>query len=76
MERSRNEDIRNVLHRPPILEAFDLDLGNAGTRTKEQADRARQLAIDRICKAGEDVVIFTDGSALSNPGPCGAGAVI
>ena len=66
----------NILHRPPILEKFDQNLGNAGSRSKEQAERARLLALDRICQAGEDLVIFTDGSALSNPGPCGAGTVI
>jgi ribonuclease HI len=76
IERTHIEDIKNILHRPPILEKFDQNLGNAGSRSKEQAERARLLALDRICQAGEDLFIFTDGSALSNPGPCGAGTVI
>ena len=65
IERTHIEDIKNILHRPPILEKFDQNLGNAGSRSKEQAERARLLALDRICQAGEDLVIFTDNRRFS-----------
>ncbi len=53
------------------------DLGSANTRTKEQAQLANRLTTEYLTNlAANSVVGFTDGSALGNPGPCGAGAAI
>ncbi len=53
------------------------DLGNANTRTKEQALMSNRLTTEYLTSLpGNSVIGFTDGSALSNPGPCGAGAAI
>ena len=48
-------------------------IGSSGKRTPEQERRAQELALSHISQAGTDAVIFTDGSAQPNPGPCGAG---
>ena len=50
-------------------------LGNAGSRTAEEATRAKNIASDYISSLS-GVVAFTDGSATPNPGPTGAGAAI
>ncbi|XP_063952156.1 uncharacterized protein LOC135153466 [Lytechinus pictus] len=52
------------------------NLGNSRDRSSEQKDQALKLATDFILSLNTDTIIFTDGSALSNPGPCGAGIVI
>jgi len=52
-------------------------LGASGTRSAEQAARARLDCALAIESAPYDAVIaFTDGAAKPNPGPCGAGAVV
>ncbi len=51
-------------------------LGNSKSRSSEQSEKAKQLAEQYLAKTGRDIVIFTDGSATGNPGPCGAGASI
>jgi ribonuclease HI/exonuclease III len=51
--------------------------GNASTRTKEQATAAKEH-VEKLLgtvKPG-DVVVYTDGSCLGNPGPTGAGVYI
>ena len=49
------------------------DIGSSGNRTPEQQQTAQQVADELIINAGNDAIIFTDGSAMPNPGPCGAG---
>ena len=49
------------------------NIGSSGTRSPEQDKRAQQIADQYLIEAENDAVIFTDGSALPNPGPCGAG---
>ena len=58
--------------------ALSLDqLGNSNTRTDEQANKAKTVAAEYINNINKSSLIcFTDGSALGNPGPCGAGAAI
>ena len=52
------------------------DLGSAGTRTKAQTDKAKATAEEFIGSIPADAsIFFTDGSALGNPGPCGAAAI-
>ena len=76
IEKLHTERIEDILHTPPTLESFYTGLGSAGTRSSEQKSKALKLACDRIAAADNNVVIFTDGSALGNPGPCGAGVAI
>ena len=47
-------------------------LKNLQTQKSQEVD-IRELLI--LCNS-QDVLLFTDGSALTNPGPTGAGAVI
>ena len=64
----------------PVLDKINIteeDLGRSGTRTAEQTARAKQLTTDFINNLPNTTLIaFTDGSALGNPGPCGASAVL
>ena len=51
--------------------------GSAGKRTMEQKKLALADAKKRITELPDkQPVYFTDGSALNNPGPCGAAAVL
>ena len=52
------------------------NLGNSGTRTQIQKHRAKQIASNHINTLGKRIIAFTDGSAIGNPGPCGAGTAI
>ena len=49
------------------------DIGASGSRTKAQEKEAQEIALSYLTAAGNEAVIFTDGSATPNPGPCGAG---
>ena len=68
------ERIEDFLHTPPILETFNTGLWSAGIRSAEQNTNALKLVCDRIAAAYNKVV--TDGLALGNPSPCGAGVAI
>jgi ribonuclease HI len=51
--------------------------GAAGTRTQAEADAGLAAAHRRLATIPpDDTIIYTDGSAINNPGPSGAGAVI
>ncbi len=53
------------------------DLGNSRTRTSDQIKRAQTITKEYISGLDQNSIIaYTDGSALTNPGPCGAGAAI
>ncbi len=52
-------------------------VGASGSRSEQQANKARTLCMEKIEKfKGSQPIIFTDGSALGNPGPCGAAIVV
>ena len=54
-------------------------LGSSRSRTSDQQEQEKELTLDMMMKAPEGTTFaFTDGSCLTNPGPCwaGAGAVI
>ena len=52
-------------------------LGNSSNRTSDQLQRAKDILDCTLSAADNSTLIaFTDGSALSNPGPCGAAAVL
>jgi len=52
-------------------------LGNSSNRSEAQKLEANKLTTEFLSKLDHNkVVVFTDGSALGNPGPCGAGAAI
>ena len=71
-----DETISDILRKPPELVPIKSVFGKSGTRTTEQAESAKKDAENYINKAGNNIIAFTDGSALSNPGPTGAGAAI
>ncbi len=53
------------------------NLGNSKSRTAEQKMEATRLAAQYLSSLPKSTLVcFTDGSALGNPGPCGAGAII
>ncbi len=62
----------------PIKADLDVgsDLGSSHSRSREQIQQARTQCADYLSNLPNSIVAFTDGSALGNPGPCGAGAVI
>ena len=52
-------------------------LGSSKTRTEEQEIKGRDLILQKITETTENTaIVFTDGSCLNNPGPCGAGAIV
>jgi ribonuclease HI len=66
-----------------FLHGIDIDdsqwrgLGNSNNRTADQLSRARAILDNKLANLEEQTLVaFTDGSALNNPGPCGAAAVI
>ena len=49
-------------------------LGSSKTRTSEQQGQGKELVLDMMMEAPEGTAFaFTDGSCLTNPGPCGTG---
>jgi ribonuclease HI len=72
------ESISDIFLVPVPVKSFtgNVNLGSTKTRTKEQAILARKLAQDYLISLKEDIIAFTDGSALGNPGPCGSGVVV
>ena len=44
--------------------------------TVGQEEEAKALLQNMVNEVSSALVCFTDGSCLTNPGPCGAGAVI
>ena len=72
------ESISDIFLVPVPIKSFtdSVTLGNTKTRTKEQALLARKLALEYLISLKEDIIAFTDGSALGNPGPCGSGVVV
>ena len=48
-------------------------LGSSKSRTTDQQELRKELVMDMMMEAPEGTVFtFTDGSCLTNPGPCGA----
>ena len=62
--------------RPILCQQITSQFGSSKCRTSQQAIQALTATLSYLQATHNDIVIFTDGSALSNPGPCGAGAVI
>ena len=63
----------------PILSLhnLDLNLGNSSNRTPEQKQEGQQIVTNQSKQCSDlELLGFTDGSALSNPGPAGAAAVV
>ena len=74
IEPMAEETMEDIL-RPNKMQLIitDKNIGSSGNRTTEQKNTAQQVADELIINAGNDAIIFTDGSAMPNPGPCGAG---
>ena len=52
-------------------------LSSSKSCTSDQQEQGRELILDMMMEAPEGTSFaFTDGSCLTNPGPCGVGAVI
>ena len=52
-------------------------LGSSKSQTSEQQEQGKELVLDMMMKALEGTAFaFTDGTCLTNPSPCGVGAVI
>ena len=52
-------------------------LGSSKSCISDQQEQGKELIPDMMMEAPEGTTFaFTDGSCLTNPGPCGAGAVI
>ena len=50
---------------------------NANSRSEEQINREKLIANDYVNKIDKNSLIcYTDGTALGNSGPCGAGVAI
>ena len=65
------------LQKAPDIYINKTKYGSAGKRTMEQKNLALADAKKRIIELPDkQPVYFTDGSALNNPGPCGAAAVL
>ncbi len=84
---SRTIDIQKVETEPSLLTTFssqittrpitDRELGSSTNRTQEQILLAQSATTAHLSQLPPSTLIaFTDGSALHNPGPCGASAVI
>ena len=70
------ETMEDILS-PPINAVITKEkIGSSGNRTEEQMKRAQEKANEYLAQTANDIVVFTDGSALPNPGPCGAGVCI
>ena len=67
-------------YKRPKISCYNLgeDWGNAANRTTSQKQRCLSTISKQLenLKDISNIVAFTDGSALGNPGPTGAGAVI
>ena len=51
-------------------------LGSSKSRTAEQQELGKEMVLYLMMEAPQGTTFaFTDGSCLTNPGPCGAGAV-
>ncbi len=75
VEEEPTQKVQN-LFRPTISKKLIAwhGLGNSRTRTQEQIKHAKALTKNFLVDLGDTAIAFTDGSALKNPGPCGAGA--
>jgi ribonuclease HI len=76
IEEIYHETVSDITRKRPTLADFDTDLGSAGSRSAEQAATAKKRIEDYLVQNIDSTIAYTDGSALKNPGPCGAGAAI
>ena len=61
----------------PSIHNIDLSVGSSNTRSTQQAKMAREVITNELSTIPTDsLVIFTDGSAMINPGPVGAAIVV
>ena len=72
--RARGDVALGRFRSSPVVTHLSNPFGSAGRRTPEQQSNCvgyTKLLLSRI--PAESLVVFTDGSAIPNPGPCGAG---
>ena len=62
---------------PKVIKIDDGTWGSSNNRSEEQQEKSKSDTIKFLEELPNTVIpIFTDGSALGNPGPCGASAII
>ena len=75
-EKMPTHSLKRITATTAKVSQLECGLGSAGTRTATMMTKALRRANDLIASFQPDCpVVFTDGSAKFNPGPCGAGAV-
>ena len=65
-----------MAHKIELVDYMPASFGSSNNRTTLQAKAALNAAQRYLAGTKGDIVAFTDGSALKNPGPCGAGTAI
>ena len=72
-----SEFTENALVRSSEKPSYRTQLGSSKNRTVEQQEEGKEVIQSMVnVVVSSALVCFTDGSCLTNPGPCGAGAVI
>ena len=71
------EFTENALVRSLEKASYWTQLGSSKYRTVEHQEEGKEVIQSMVNEvASSALVCFTEGSCLTNPGPCGAGAVI
>ena len=65
-----------MAHKIELVDCKPAIFGSSNSRTTLQAKAALIAAQSYLAGTEGDIVAFTDGLALKNPGPCGAGTAI
>ncbi len=75
-ETAVQDNMDRLLQATPRIHGTDIALGSSRDRTQDQIQAAQREAQSTIARIPEgQPLAFTDGSALGNPGACGAAAV-
>lgn len=76
LEPSPTESLSRLSADTPHLHDMTLSFGSSSSRSVAQARAAKQHTANTLSNIPpHEPIIFSDGSALTNPGPCGAAVV-
>ena len=76
VEASPHPTMDRVNSDSPVTHNLDLAFGSSNSRTATQIHQAHRYIEKQLQDIPDgDPIIFTDGSALGNPGPCGSAAI-
>ena len=79
VEPVHHETMSTIIQKPIPVSSYPPPanpLGCSGTRSAQQVLQARNYFLGYLHSVGNDAVAMSDGSALNNPGPCGAASAI